>query len=408
MAQYQYQARDGHGELAIGVVDAASLEEAGRQLRGEGKFIVKISPVSAADLVDQPVSVQSHAKRVKRKQVIFFTHQMAVMIETGVSLTDALQSTAEQMAEPHFRAVLDDVTLSVQAGGEFSAALRKHPNVFPPVMTSLLRAGEVSGTMPLMLERISQYLSKEYQTMKQARGAMMYPMFMALMAVGVTIFLLAFVLPRFAGIFESRGAALPLPTQLLLAISGCLVGYWYYWVGLALAGTLGLWWSQKTVRGIRYRDWLKLNVPLVGRLYQQLYLTRACRTMGTMINAGVSMLDMISIVRHVTNNVYFDELWDEVDSRLRQGSQLSEPMFASILIPRSIGQMIYNGEKSGQLGKVMGRIAEFTESEFDQAVHSVTAMIEPIMVVLMGSMIGFVAISLLLPIFTVSKVIAGN
>jgi type IV pilus assembly protein PilC len=309
--------------------------------------------------------------------------------------------------DPHFRAVLEDVTQTVQSGGQFSTALRKFPKVFPPVMTSLLRASEMSGTMSGMLDRISQYMTKEQQTLKQAKGAMMYPMFMVVLAISVTIFLLTFVLPRFAAIYATRNAALPVPTQILMNISSVMVNYWYIWVGLTVTLTVGGWAALLTKQGRRCLDWFKLNMPLVGRLYQQLYITRSCRTMGTMINAGVSMLDMVAIIKHVTDNAYFHDLWEDVDDKLRQGSQLSDSLFTSPLIPRSIGQMVYSGERSGQLGKVMNRIADFTEVEFDQTVKTVTSMIEPIMVAVMGTIIGFVAISLLLPIFSIGKVVAG-
>jgi len=165
---------------------------------------------------------------------------------------------------------------------------------------------------------------------------------------------------------------------------------------------------SKSPGGRRIVDWMKLNLPVAKGLFLQLYLSRATRTMGTMITAGVTMLDMIDITRQVTTNSYFDDLWDKVDEWLREGSQLSEPLFNSPLIPRSISQMIYSGEKSGQLGKVLARVADFTETQFDQSVKNTTQFIEPLMIGIMGTIIGFVAISLLLPIFSVGNVVAGT
>ncbi len=407
MARFNYQARDTNGQMASGVINAASLEAAGQQLRAEGKFVVQLSPAKSAEAEGAAVPVTKRAGRVKRRDVIFFTHSMAVMVETGVPLSDALQCCTEQASDPNFKAVLQEVTKHVQAGGDFSSALARFPKVFPAVMTSLIRASEMSGTMASMLDRISAFMTKEQQTIRQARGAMMYPAFMGCMAVGVTIFLLTFVLPKFAGIYQARKTALPAPTRVLLALSDFMVNYWYIWIAAIVALIVGTIVAGRTPGGRRVFDYLKLNVPLVGGLYRKLYLTRAASTMGTMINAGVSMLDMIGIVRRVTVNTFYEELWDEVDDQLRQGSQLSDPLFRSQLIPRSIAQMVYSGEKSGQLGKVMNRVAAFTETEFDQTVKNVTAMIEPLMVAVMGSIIGFVAISLLLPIFSISKVVAS-
>jgi type IV pilus assembly protein PilC len=259
-----------------------------------------------------------------------------------------------------------------------------------------------------MLERVSKYLGKEHQTHRQVRGALMYPVFMMFMAVGVTVFLLAFVLPRFATIYASRHAALPGPTRLLLAVSNGLVNYWYVWLGLAIALLVGGIIAWRTDSGRRAIDWLKLNTPIFGHLFTQLYVTRACRVMGTMIGAGVPMLDAVGIAKQVTRNAYYEDLWDQVDKALQQGLQLSDPLFKSTLVPRSVAQMIRSGEKSGRLGQVMNRIAEYSEQEFDEAVKTTTQFIEPAMVVFMGGLIGFVAISLLLPIFTVSKVAAGG
>ena len=405
MARFNYQARDGGGDLTSGMVMAASVEEAAGKLRADGKYIIRISP--SGD-VEQEAFAASRTRGTKRREVIFFAHQLAVMIETGVPLTDALESAMEQTADAHFQAVLREVSNHVKGGGEFSAALEKFPKVFPPAMTSLVHAGEASGTMPLMLNRLANYLGKEDAILRQARGALLYPLFMLVMTVAVTIFLLAFVLPKFAGIYESRQATLPAPTRLLLVLSRGLVQWWHIWVTLAVGLGIVAALLNRAHAGRRLFDWLKLNAPIARTLFGQLYIARACRTMGTLIGAGVTMLDMIGIIKQVTNNVYYDQLWDNVDERLRQGAQLSEPLFHSDLFPRSIVQMIYAGEKSGQLGKVFARVADFTEGEFDQAVKTTTQFIEPLMVCVMGSMIGFVAISLLLPIFSVGTVVASG
>ncbi|MCC7191412.1 MAG: type II secretion system F family protein [Phycisphaeraceae bacterium] len=410
MARYTYQARTNHGELTTGSVQAASLDEAGRIVRGEGKFIVKLTlaPADSSANENSTTNTSKAKGKIKRAEVIFFTHQMSVMIQTGVPLSEALDCAAQQANNPAFRAVLDDVAKHVQGGGEFSAALRKHPKIFPNVMISLIRASEISGTMGTMLERISGYLTKEQATAKHIKSALMYPCFMMTMAVGVTIFLLAFVLPKFAKIYESRGAALPAPTRFLLALSHGLVAYWWMWLGGAIILGVGGYLFVKSSKGRRVFDYLKLNAPIFKHLFTGLYVSRACRTMGTMTAAGVSMLDMIGIVKEVTNNVYYHDLWDKVDERLRQGAQLSETLFSSTLIPRSVAQMIFSGEKSGRLGVVLSKVAEFTEEEFDRAVKTTTQFIEPVMVGAMGLIIGFVAISLLLPIFSVGKVVAGK
>lgn len=414
MATFQYIARDGRGTPANGFVNAASIDEAGRMLRGEGKFVVRLTPVREADAqAAHAVAPSANSggimgTGIRRGEVILFAQQLAVMLETGVPISEALECCSSQSANPRFRAVLKEVTDHVQGGGELSLALRRHPRVFPVVMTSLIRASEVSGTMGVMLDRVARYMAREQHTLKQARGAMAYPLFMVAMALGVTAFLLAFVLPRFAAIYESRQQVLPAPTRLLMAISWGMTEFWYIWGPALVVAVVGSVLLSRTPAGRRFFDFLKLRTPVMGRVYTQLYIARAARTMGTMINAGVPMLEMVPVVKRVTNNIYFEELWDEVDERLRQGSQLSDPLFASDLIPRSISQMIFSGEKSGRLGQVLTRVADFTEEEFELSIKTATQFIEPVMIGVMGAIIGFVAISLLLPIFSVGRVVASG
>jgi len=411
MGRFQYQARDSRGEMATGALMAPSLEEASRILRAQGKFIVRLQPTAEAP-ASEKVAAENQPRRskskVKREEVIHFTQQLAVMIETGVPISEALQCLREQAQTHAFAAVLDDVTSSVQGGSQLSAALRRHPAVFPAIMVSLVRASEVSGTMGPMLERVSGYLTKELHTMRQVRSALTYPIFMLVMAATVTGFLLAVVLPKFATIYEGRGATLPAPTRLLMGINDVIVMYW--WAILIGGGALGfaIMMFRQSVRGRRAIDWLKLNIPIIRNLYTQLYISRACRTMGTMLSSGVSMLDMIAVVRDVTENVHFQEMWDQVDQRLKGGAQFSDTLAASKLVPKSVSQMVRSGERSGRLGQVLSRVAEFSEQEFDRAVKTTTQFIEPLMVGVMGMVVGFIAIALLLPIFSVGKVVGGQ
>jgi len=348
------------------------------------------------------------SRKIKRPLVIDFANQLAVMVDTGVPLGEAMACVHRHCEDPKFRNVLGDVSQRVQAGQPLSEALAAHPQAFPAVMTSLLRASEATGTMGAMLLRVADYLTNEYEAIRKVRGAMMYPACMIAMCMGVTIFLLIYVLPKFADIYANRGATLPAPTRALMAISEFLVGYWPYWttgvIGLLIA--LLVWARSPMGRG--QVDWLKINVPVFGPLFRKFYLSRACRTLSLMVQAGVPLLDTIAIVRGVTPNKCFNQLWDNSDNALRTGHQLSEVMLHSDLIPGSTGQMVLAGEKSGQLGEVMGRVADFQEREMANAIQQATQFIEPAMIVTMGSIIGFIAIALLIPIFSVGRVMAGG
>ncbi len=407
MPSFKYKARDGRGDLITGVLNAATIEDVGRMLRSDGKFVVNIEKAKDLAAKSRQATPGSNGK-IKRSEVITFSHQLAVMVDTGVPISEALECAAQQTDNEAFRATLKDVSDQVQAGNDLSSALRSHPKIFPVVMTSLIRASEISGTMGTMLDRVSGYLSKEMQTAKKIKGALTYPAFMLGMVVLVTTFLLIFVLPKFAGIYQARDTALPLPTQMLLGMSGNLMTYWHLWLGSIIMTVAGIYFVLGTPGGQRMLDYLKIYTPIIGPLFNKLYLTRSCRTMGTMVTAGVPVLDMIQIVREVTNNALYEDLWDDTDNRLRQGAQLSDSLFDSPLIPRSVAQMVYSGERSGRIGDVMERIAEYTETEFDNQIKTTTSMIEPAMTAAMGAIIGFVAIAMLLPIFSIGKVVSGG
>lgn len=409
---FGFRARDASGQLVTGTLVAASPDEVGVRLRAEGKFVLGVdehaltSQTGALDV--EAIRRNEAAKRVRRDDVIAFAQQLGVMLETGVPLGEALHAFHRQARSPEFRRVLESVTQAVEAGEPLSAALSQWPRVFPGIMVSLLKAAEASGTMASMLSRIGHYLAKERRTARQIKGALTYPLFMLIIGLGISVFLVAVVLPRFATIYKQRSASLPLPTKILMTISDALVHNIAYYgpVVLALGVALVIWLRRPS--GRRTLDWVRLNVPILRTLYGQLYLTRASRTMSTLLAAGVSLLDIIDICRGVTANHYWSRLWDTLDRQVRNGQQISEAVADTGLIPGNVVSMIAAGERAGRLEEVMERIATFSEDELDTAVKQTTTFIEPLMICIMGVVVGGVAIALLLPIFTVGRVMSGQ
>ncbi len=404
MASFAYQARDNAGAEHAGFLDAATLQEASKMLRDQGRFIIKLEPAKA---VAVSAKVKRSGKKIKPRQVIVFCQQLAVMIETGVPIGEALECLTEQCPEESFREVLSIVQVKVNAGSGLSEALADFPSIFPTIMISLVRAAEASGTLGPMLSTISQYMTKEQKTARKIKGALTYPAVMLALVFVVTSFLVMFVLPSFAGIYADRGAALPGPTRFLMGVSGFAQNWWHVTIGSLVGLTVGGAFFFRTPSGQVTLDTIKLKTPLIGGLFSKLYLTRSFRTMGTMISAGVPILDMVQIVRHVTPNSYYEALWDEVDDSLRKGGQLSDTFGTSPLVPKSVSQMVNSGERAGRLPEVMSRVAEFTEEEFDEQVAATTQYLEPAITVIMGCVIGFVAIALLLPIFSVGSMMSG-
>lgn len=406
---FAFKARDNRGEVVSGTLTAGSAEEVGARLRSEGKYVLSVEQHSLRSVHELDATQERRntvAKRVAREDVIALCQQLGVMLETGVPLTQALDSFCQQATKQEFRMVVESLRDDIESGEPFSKAMAKWPRVFPSLMVSLMKASEVSGTMSLMLTRVGEYLAKERRTAKQIKGALSYPLFMMTIAVLMTVLLMAFVLPRFASIYESRAATLPAPTRILLGLSDFITTqYFLYGPALLIVGA-GVYFGVRHPVGRRLCDWLRLNTPVLKTMYRQLYITRMARTMGTLLAAGVSLLDIIDLCRGVTNNSYYDDLWDDVCVAIRDGNQLSDAMVGSSLIPPNVVSMIIAGERSSRLSDVMDKIAQFGEEELDTAVRETTAYIEPIMIVMMGVLVGGVALALLLPVFSMGNVVS--
>jgi type IV pilus assembly protein PilC len=327
------------------------------------------------------------------------------MVRAGISLRAALEGIADQTENPKFKTMLRRIQADVEGGKPFSQALLKYPKHFGPLYVNMVRASELSGGFSKMLDRIAGYLTQQIETRQQVVGAMVYPGIIGGLAVSVTVFLLTFVLPRFTVIFAGKEAALPTPTKVLLKISDFLINQWYV-VLIALAvmvwGTiLGL----RTDRGRSVFDKLKLRIPLFKKMFRALYITRSLHAMGQLINAGVPMLDVIAITAEISGNVHFKKMWRGVYVAVKQGKKISAPLSTTTLLPRATVQMIGAGEESGRLGEVLDEVSEFYSRELKQVIKSVTAMIEPLMIVVMGSVVGFIAMSIILPIFKLSQLV---
>ncbi len=405
MPKFVYQVRDARGAPSRGTLAAGSLEDASRMLRGEGNVIIELREQTGVDLSSDSRAPASRA-RVNRDDVIFFANQLAVMVETGVPLPDAMDGIAEQAANVRFRRILTDVSERVKAGTEFSAALMRYPKLFGSLFVSLVKASEASGTLGKMLQRASRYLEKERQVRRRVKGAAAYPVAMLCFCVLVVIGMLTFVLPRFEKIYAGKHAVLPAPTRLLLALSDGLVSNWPFVIlGLAGTGVAGYLFFSRA-KGRIMLDRFRLDMPVLGGMFRRACLARSLRTLATMVSSGVSMLESLEITAEVAGNYHYRRIWMELSGRLKEGASLSEEMCSYDLIPRSISQMVGAGEKTGRLGAVLERVAEFCEEELDTAIKTATTFIEPVMIVIMGAIVGGIAMALLLPVFSLSRIVA--
>ncbi|TSA55462.1 MAG: type II secretion system F family protein [Planctomycetaceae bacterium] len=349
--------------------------------------------------------------KVKQSELILFTTQLSVMLDSGVVLSDALDAIAAQAEHGTFKMIIMNVAEKVKSGDNFSKALAGYSKVFNTMFISMVRASEASGRMAEMLNVLSGYLGFESETRKRIKGAMTYPFIMALMAVAATGTLMFFVLPRFMGIYESRGAALPKLTQILVSFSKMLGNFQIMTAVLTVAifAATGLYYWAGTLAGRRVIDFIKIRTPVLGTMFVDTVVTRSMRIMATMVNTGVSLLDSIEVIQGSCQNYYFQRLWVGVDEKIRDGYQLSESIMispGSELIAPGIIQMLRAGEKSGKLGHVCDKISVFYEKKLEGSIRNVMALIEPVMITIMGTIIGTIAIALLLPVFRISSVIA--
>ena len=402
MPTYKYESKNAAGKVSTGVLTAANLAAASQQLRQRGEFILALQPADAGagKAAGFSLTLGPSARDIQN-----FTSQLAVMIRAGISLRAAIEGIGEQATNPKFKAMLLQMKKDVESGKQFSDALMRYPKSFSPLYVNMVKASELSGGFAKMLDRIAGYLTDQIETAAMVKGAMIYPGIIGTLAVGTTVFLLTFVLPRFMVIFQGKEQALPAPTRLLLATSNFMRGYWYIIIAGVGAGIWGFSMMLKTDWGRIWWDKVKLTIPLFKKLFRALYISRSLHTMGQLINAGVPMLDTISITADISGNVLYKRMWRAVYAAVKQGKKISAPLGKSPLLPRAVVQMINAGEESGKLGEVLDEVSTFYSRELKMVIKSVTAMIEPLMIVIMGGMVGFIAMSIILPIFKLSQLV---
>jgi len=405
MHTYRYQMKKRDGQVVVGTLQAGNQTVAAQQVRELGGIVLDLARVGG----DADKTAKSGGfvllNRIGAKDLLAFTSQLSVMSKAGIGLTSALESISEQLVNPRMRTVVTTLKRDVEAGRQFSEAVQRFPKVFSVLYVNMVRASELAGTFGHMLSRINDYLTQQAQTKRQVIGAMVYPFIIVVLAIATTVFMLAFVLPQFMVLFEGKEDILPMPTKILMAMSASLRGYWYVYLLLAATGGGGLIYFIRTDAGRVWWDMMKLQMPLIKKLCHALYLSRGLRTMGELVNAGVPMLDTIAITAEVTGNVHYSRVWHRVHAAVRKGQRLAPTLAKSPFIPNSVAQMIAAGEETGTLADILNDISEFYDDQLKATIKAVTSAIEPLMIMIMGGIVAFIAASILLPIFKMSQLV---
>jgi type IV pilus assembly protein PilC len=403
MPLFNYTARDASGTAVTGAVSADSVILAARLLRSQGKQPTSLKPAQGEAAGSAPSTA---GLSLPRKDLIGLATQLSVMIDTGVLLSEALQCIADNAHKPATKAVVTDLINQVQAGNELSSAMARHPKAFPLIFTSLIHASEKNGMLAKLLNRAVGYLKDEAEILRKVKGALTYPAIMFAFAMGSTIFLLTFVMPRFTSLYASKGAALPTPTRLLMGVSNGLMDNWVWLAALTLAAVAALFTALRTEQGQTIKDKVLLRAPLLGGLYRKVNLARSLRMLGTLASSGVPLAECVKVARDLCSSPSYRALWSDCLEQINAGRPVSAPLMGSPLVPKPVVQMIAAAERGGKLASVAESVAQHSEEELKESITEMTRYIEPAMIVIMGSVIGTVALALLLPIFTISKVVA--
>jgi len=409
MPSFKYEVRDSSGQISVGVVQATTLLEASAQLRGRGQSLLNLTPVA-----DRPTGVMAKLRSVSvefgpgLKDVMNFTNQMAVMIKAGINIRNAIGGIGDGVKNNRFRAVIHQLKADVEAGQPFSDALAKHPSVFTPLYVNMVRASEMSGDLGRMLERLAEFLDQQADTRRMVIGAMIYPCVIAVMAVVTTVVLLTFVLPRLMPLFKGKEKYLPGVTVFVMGLSDFLTYYWWTLILAIAAFVTGFILFKRSEFGRRAWDTFKLRIPLMGKMFRAVYISNGLSTLGELVSAGVPMLDTLNITSEVVGNTLHKELWKKVYESVNQGGKIVEPLKSQNLLPSNVVQMVAAGEESGNLANVLQDVSEYYSRELKATIKAVTGMIEPVMMIVMGAIVGVIVASVLLPIFKLSTIMTKH
>ena len=399
MPAFTYTARDAAGKVIKGALDANDQQTARARLQDMGYLVTSISQYR-----EKPVSALL-GRRVKLDELVVFTQQFATMLGAGLPLVSCLETLAEQSDNSLLQETLFAIAQAVQEGGTLSAVLAKYPYIFPELYINLVRSGETGGQLDQVLDRLGSQLDKEYELRQKVKSAFVYPAAVSVLAVGIVTFLLVVVVPVFQRVYAQRGVKLPLPTLILLALSNFFVHYWW---ALLLGVILLIWGIRGLSRSKRVRSWMdrmKLKLPLFGKLTRKVAISQFVRTLGVLVSAGVPLLESLKVASGAAGNTVITEAAEQVSVSITEGENIAGPLQATGEFPPMVYKMVAVGEESGNLDAMLTRISEFYERDVDYTVKRLTTLLEPLLTVALGLVVGFIVISMYLPVFTLVKVI---
>ena len=393
MANFNYSAMDQTGKTIKGKLEARTKELAYQMLKDNQLYPLEITEESALqkDLVI--------GNPIKTKDLTIFCQQFEAVLKAGISVLEALYLLREQTENKHFQKIIGDLYNQVEQGESLSGSMRKHPKVFPMILINMIEAGEVSGNLEIALNRMATHFEKEYKLQQSIRKATTYPIVVAVIALAVVVMLLVVVIPTFVTMFNDLGTELPATTKALLAISDFVTGRWYVIIAVVVIGTVGFVYYSKSEVGMITLSGIKLKVPLFGPLSTKVVASRFTRTLSTLLASGLPLLEAIDVVSRVVDNYTVMKGLQRTKDQVSKGVPLSKPIEEMGVFPPMVTHMVRIGEDTGQLEPILDNVANFYDSEVETAVSQLTTMLEPLIIVVLAVVVGFVVISIIQPMF---------
>ena len=393
---YNYQAVKSNGEKIKGSLEVENKTMVARHLKDNGYFLTSVNEAKKKKDIS---NFFQNKKKVKTKDLTVFSQQFAAMIDAGISLVECMTIMYEETEHPRLKKVIRGIQEDIETGTGLSESMMKYPDVFPKLYCQLVKAGETGGVLDTVLNQLADHYERQDEINGKVKSAMYYPLTIVSVAVVVVIFLIAAVVPTFVGMFADFGTSLPLPTRMLLAMSGFLQSYWWIVIAAVVGGVLFISKFKKTPRGKLFFDKLILKIPVIGDMMQKVLVARFASTMAILLASGVDLLSSITIVEEVLGNKVYTKVLVDARGRIREGINLSVPLSEAELFPSMVVQMIKIGEEAGSIEMMLRKINNFYNREVESAIDASISLIEPVMIVGLAVVVGFIVISIVMPMF---------
>lgn len=403
METYNYQAADRTGKIVTGTMEDDDERSIVDRLQEMGLFPMSVRRMQEKEGYRPSKPLRVMGRRIKLRDVMTFTQQLGALLEAGLPLDRCLAILSDISEGDGMKDIIRNVLLSIQGGASFSDSLAKYPNVFPPLYTNMIKAGEAGGVLESVIARLAEYLENSQRLREEIRSSLIYPLLLVVVGGGAVAFLLTFVVPKFTQIFKEMGQNLPIPTIILLSISNLLRTYWWILLGLIILIISGLRRYLKTDPGRSWWDASILKLPLFGTLVQKIAVSRFARTLGTLLNSGVPILQALAIVKDSMGNEVIARSTTIIREDVKRGKGIAKPLKDSGVFPQLAIHMMAVGEETGRLDEMLIKVADRYDSETRIAVKRMISLLEPAMILFMGLLVGFIVVAILLAIFSVNE-----